>query len=149
MYQGSYSINMDAKGRLAIPTKVRELLLADCAGRIVVTAHTEEKCLLIYPEQEWDQLLPSIKALPNRNKTAAKMQRLLLGYATPLEIDESNGRILMSPTLRDFAGLDKKLMLVGQLNKYELWSEDEWSAYLSADNDDDEEVPEEVSAFNL
>lgn len=148
MYQGSFSINMDAKGRLAIPTKVRELLLSDCSGRVVVTAHTEEKCLLIYPEHEWNQLLPSIKALPNRNKKAAKMQRLLLGYATPLEIDESNGRILMSPTLREFAGLDKKLMLVGQLNKYELWSEDEWSAYLSAE-DDDEEVPEEVSAFNL
>ena len=148
MYQSSYSINMDAKGRLAIPTKVRESLLSDCGGRIVMTAHTDEKCLLIYPEHEWNQKLPEIMALPNRNKKAARMQRLLLGYATPMEVDEANGRILLPPTLRDFAGIDKKLMLVGLLNKYELWSEENWFNYLNQDDDDGED-PAEVANFNL
>ncbi|WP_101760184.1 division/cell wall cluster transcriptional repressor MraZ [Oceanicoccus sp. KOV_DT_Chl] len=148
MYQSSHSISMDAKGRLAIPTKVRELLLADCGGRIVVTAHTDERCLLIYPEPEWDQKLPEIKALPNRNKKAARMQRRLLGYATPMEVDEANGRLLLPPTLREFAGLDKKLMLVGMLNRYELWDEQAWFDYLNEDDDGVDE-PEEVSNFNV
>ena len=148
MYLGSNAISMDAKGRLAIPAKVRDTLLSDCAGRIVVTAHTEERCLLVYPEQQWQQLLPQIESLPNINRKAAKMQRLLLGYATNLEVDEANGRILLPPTLREYAGLEKKLMLVGQGKKLELWSEEEWANYLGADGDD-EEIPAEVLSLSL
>jgi MraZ protein len=148
VYQSSHSINLDAKGRLAIPTKVRELLLADCGGRVVVTAHTDEKCLLIYPEPVWDEKLPQIKALPNRDKTAARMQRKLLGYATPMEIDEGTGRISLTPTLREFAGLEKKLMLVGMLDKFELWSEEEWFKYINDGEDEGDEHPD-VAAFNL
>ena len=149
MYLGSNAISMDAKGRLAIPAKVRDALLSDCGGRIVVTAHTEERCLLVYPEQQWQQLLPQIENLPNINRKAAKMQRLLLGYATSLEIDEANGRVLLPPTLREYAGFDKKLMLVGQGKKLELWSETEWFKYLDAEGGDAEDVPAEVLALSL
>ncbi len=149
MYLGSNAINMDAKGRLAIPAKVRESLWSDCSGHIVVTAHTEEKCLLVYPEPEWQKKLPAIENLPNINKKAARMQRLLLGYATAMDVDEANGRVLIPPTLREFAGLEKKVMLVGQSNKLELWSEDNWLNYLGAADDDDGEVPEEVLSLSL
>lgn len=149
MYLGSNSISMDAKGRFAIPTKVRDSLLSDCGGRIVVTAHTEERCLLVYPEQQWQLLLPKIENLPNINRKAAKMQRLLLGYATPLEIDGSSARILLPPTLREYAGLEKKLMLIGQSKKLELWSEDEWFKYLGAVDDGDDELPAEVLSLSL
>ncbi|ARN74713.1 division/cell wall cluster transcriptional repressor MraZ [Oceanicoccus sagamiensis] len=148
MYLGSNAISMDAKGRLAIPAKVRDALLSDCGGRIVVTAHTEERCLLVYPEQQWQQLLPQIESLPNINRKAAKMQRVLLGYATNLEVDEANGRILLPPTLREYAGLEKKLMLVGQGKKLELWSEEEWAKYLDAAGDEDE-IPPEVLSLSL
>ncbi|WP_339339459.1 division/cell wall cluster transcriptional repressor MraZ [uncultured Oceanicoccus sp.] len=148
MYLGSNAISMDAKGRLAIPAKVRDTLLSDCAGRIVVTAHTEERCLLVYPEQQWQQLLPKIESLPNINRKAAKMQRVLLGYATSIEIDEANGRILLPPTLREYAGLEKKIMLVGQGKKLELWSEQEWAKYLEAAGDDDA-IPPEVLSLSL
>ena len=148
MYLGSYSINLDAKGRLAIPAKARDSLLADCGGRVVVTAHTEERCLLIYPEHEWQELVPKIQALPNINRKARRMQRLLLGYATPLEVDESNGRILLSPTLREYAGLEKKLMLVGQGNKLELWSEQGWFDFLDKEDIDDE-ASEAVASISL
>lgn len=149
MYQGSNAISMDAKGRLAIPTKVRDALLAECGGRIVVTAHTEERCLLVYPEQQWLQLLPQIESLPNINRKAAKIQRKLIGYATPLNIDEANGRILLPSPLRDYAGLEKKLMLVGQGKKLELWSELEWFKYLDDDGDDDEVVPAQILSLSL
>lgn len=149
MYLGSNAISMDAKGRLAIPAKVRDALISECGGRIVITAHTEERCLLVYPEQQWLALLPQIDNLPNINRKAAKMQRLLLGYATHFEVDEANGRILIPPTLREYAGLDKKLMLVGQSKKLELWSEEEWFKYLDSEGDDDEVVSPEVLSLSL
>jgi len=149
MYLGSNAISMDAKGRLAIPSKVRDSLMSECKGEIVVTAHTEECCLLVYPKQQWQALLPAIETLPSTNRRTAKMRRLLLGFATPLDVDETNGRILLPPTLREFAGLEKKLMLIGQGKRLELWSEQEWFKYLAIADDDGDEMPAEVLALSL
>ena len=146
-FLGSHAINMDAKGRLAIPARVREDLETLCGGRIVLTAHTEERCLLVYPEPQWEEILPKIEALPSFNKAVRRTQRLLIGYATPLELDGA-GRILVPQPLRDYAGLEKKLYLVGQGRKLELWSEDCWMAWLEED-DGDEEIPEEMKSLSL
>ena len=147
VFLGSDAINMDAKGRISVPTRFREDLQATCGGRLVITAHTEEKCLLVYPEPEWQILLPKIEALPNLKKSAVRLQRLLLGYACELEMD-GNGRLLLPPTLRNYAGLEKKLMLVGQGKKLELWSEDAWNAWLTSP-DDGEEITEEMALLSL
>ena len=147
MFLGSHAINMDAKGRMAIPTKIRESLASLCDGRIVVTAHTEERCLLVYPECLWKEILPKIESLPSFNKVARRTQRLLIGYATPLELD-SSGRILVPPTLREYASLEKKLMLVGQGKKFELWSESNWFSWLD-ELDQDDEIPEEMKSLSL
>ncbi len=138
---------MDAKGRMAIPAKVRDTLASVCEGRLVVTAHTEERCLLVYPEPQWLDLQPKIEALPNIHRKARRMQRLLLGYATPLELD-GNGRVLLPQTLRDYASLEKKLMLIGQGKKLELWSESGWRQELDT-GDDDESMPEEMLSLSL
>jgi MraZ protein len=113
----------------------------------VLTAHTEERCLLVYPEPQWEEILPKIEALPSFNKAVRRTQRLLIGYATPLELDGA-GRILVPQPLRDYAGLEKKLYLVGQGRKLELWSEDRWMAWLEED-DGDEEIPEEMKSLSL
>ncbi len=147
MFLGSHAINMDAKGRMAIPTKIRESLSSFGDGRIVVTAHTEERCLLVYPETQWQEILPKIEALPTYNKAARRAQRLLIGYATPLEAD-GNGRILVPPTLREYAGLERKLMLVGQGKKFELWSESRWFEWLD-ESDVDDDIPEEMQSLSL
>lgn len=147
MFLGSHAINMDAKGRMAIPTKIRESLSSFCDGRIVVTAHTEERCLLVYPESQWQEILPKIESLPSFNKVARRAQRLLIGYATPLEMD-GNGRVLVPPTLREYAGLEKKLMLVGQGKKFELWSEARWFDWLD-EADDGDAIPEEMQSLSL
>lgn len=138
---------MDAKGRMAIPAKYREQLASECDGRIVMTAHTQDRCVLVYPEHEWQTILPKIEALPTFNKAALRAQRLLIGYACSLELD-GNGRVLVPPTLRDYAKLEKKLMLVGLGKKFELWSEDAWLASV-ADVDDDEALPEEMMSLSL
>jgi MraZ protein len=137
---------MDPKGRMAIPTRIREELVASCDGRLVVTAHTQDRCLLVYPEPEWLELLPQIEALPSFNKVSQRTKRILIGYATPLEIDTS-GRVLVPPTLREYANLDKKIMLVGQGKKLELWSEESWLALLNEQAD--EEIPSEMLSLSL
>lgn len=139
---------MDAKGRIAVPAKCRELLASVCGGNIVITANMQDRCLLIYPEGEWQEnILPKVKALPSFNKAALRAQRLLIGYATSMELD-SNGRVLVSPTLRDYARLEKKLMLVGLGNKFELWDENSWNAAI-ADAVGDEDLPEEMLSLSL
>tara|TARA_B100000446_G_scaffold67127_3_gene63723 strand:+ start:21608 stop:22075 length:468 start_codon:yes stop_codon:yes gene_type:complete len=146
VFQGSQSINMDTKGRMAIPSKYRDLLAAACDGRLVVTANPYERCLNIYPEPQWREVSAKISALPNSNKQVRRLQRLVLGNANELEMD-GNGRLLLPAILRDYAGLDKKLVLVGLNEKAELWSEDSWNALL--DEQDDEPLPDELQSLSL
>src|SRR5690606_41478758 len=120
---------MDPKGRMAIPARIRDSLLSSSAGRLWVTAHMYERCLLGYSEPEWEPVLAKVQALPAGNEQVRKIQRRFMGQAVNLEMD-ANGRILVPPTLRDFAHLDKKLMLVGLGNKLELWNEDSWNLLM-------------------
>ena len=146
MFQGSQSINVDAKGRLAVPSRYREVLSAVCDGRLVVTANPYERCLNIYPEPQWLEVKATIEALPNSNKKVRRLQRLVLGNASELEMD-GNGRLLLPQTLREYASLDKKAMLVGLGDKAELWSEQSWNNML--DEDDDDPMPEEMMNLSL
>lgn len=150
MFQGVNSINLDAKGRLAIPTKYRELLVTHCNGEMVVTIDTEERCLLIYPRPEWEDIRRKVQALPSLNPATRRVQRLLIGHATELEIDGS-GRILLSAPLRDYAGLEKNTVLLGQGNKFELWSESHWVERRDAWLEDQSslEIPEELRSLSL
>ncbi len=125
MFRGVQHINMDAKGRLAIPARQREPLLEECGGRIVVTIDTQSPCLTIYPMPRWESLEEKLQALPSLNPGIKRFQRLTLGYATDIELD-ANGRMLLPPSLREYAKMEKKLVLVGQGAKLELWSEALW-----------------------
>jgi len=146
VFQGSQSINVDAKGRFAVPSRYREVLLAVCEGKMVVTANPYERCLNIYPETQWQEVKSKIESLPNGNKKVRRLQRLVLGNASELEMD-GNGRLLLPQTLRDYANLDKKAMLVGLGDKAELWSEQSWNDML--DEDDDDLMPEEMKNLSL
>jgi MraZ protein len=120
---------MDPKGRMAIPARIRESLEASGAARLWVTAHMYERCLLVYSEEEWQPVLTKIQALAGGSPQVRHIQRRFIGQAVNLEMD-ANGRILLPPTLREFAHLDKKLMLVCLGNKMELWNEDSWNAVM-------------------
>ena len=98
-------------------------------GKIVVTIDTGEKCLLLYPLYEWEIVQRKLEGLPNIVENARRLQRLLIGHATDIELD-GQGRILLPAMLRDFASLEKKLVLVGQGNKLEIWSADHWQARM-------------------
>ncbi len=126
MFRGVNPINLDAKGRMAIPARYRQQIQAGCEGCLVATIDTEERCLLLYPLHEWEQIQQKIEALPSFNPAARRIQRLLIGHATDLEMDGS-GRLLLPAPLRDYAQLDKKVVLLGQGRKFEIWSEELWN----------------------
>ncbi len=151
MFRGLHTINLDAKGRLAIPTKYRETLAELCGARLVATIDTEERCLLIYPVNEWEEIQAKIEALPSFNPAARRIQRLLIGHATDLELDGS-GRILLPQPLREYAGLEKESVLIGQGKKLELWSKGMWEdrrdEYLDMVSQP-EQLPEELLSLSL
>lgn len=151
MFRGLHTINLDAKGRLAIPTKYRETLAELCGARLVATIDTEERCLLIYPVNEWELIQAKIEALPSFNPVARRIQRLLIGHATDLELD-SAGRILLPQPLREYASLEKESVLMGQGKKLELWSKSLWEGrrdeYLDMVSQP-EQLPEELQSLSL
>ncbi|MCT7360683.1 MAG: cell division/cell wall cluster transcriptional repressor MraZ [Thalassobium sp.] len=151
MFRGLHTINLDAKGRLAIPTKYRETLAELCGARLVATIDTEERCLLIYPVNEWELIQAKIEALPSFNPVARRIQRLLIGHATDLELD-SAGRILLPQPLREYASLEKESVLMGQGKKLELWSKSQWEnrrdEYLDMVSQP-EQLPEELQSLSL
>lgn len=127
MFLGVSTLNLDAKGRMAIPAKHRDALADCCASRVVVTINPREHCLWLYPENEWLDIARKLSRLPTLNRQNQILQRLLLGHASELEMD-GQGRILLSPELRDYAQMSKKLWLVGEGHKFELWSDELWQA---------------------
>lgn len=127
MFRGIHQINLDAKGRMAMPTRYRDALHQSDAGQLIATIEISVRCVLLFPLQTWERVEKQIQALPSMNPSARRLQRLMLGYATELELD-SSGRILLPPPLRDYAGLDKEIVLVGQGSKFEIWSGESWKA---------------------
>lgn len=125
MFRGINAVLLDAKGRIAMPARYREQLQQGDVSQLVITIDTESPCLLLYPLSEWEIIEQKLQALPSFNQAARRIQRLLIGHATELELDGS-GRILLPPLLREYAKLDKRVMLVGQGKKFELWDEQQW-----------------------
>lgn len=148
MFQGAAQLNLDGKGRLAIPARHRDMLLAHCAGQLVLTADADG-CLLLYPQPEWQPIREKLMQLSAFNPRIRALQRFLVGYAEDVVMDAA-GRVLVSPTLRTFAALDKRLMLVGQGNKFEIWDEARWQAQhekLMGFTEGD--LPPELAGFTL
>jgi MraZ protein len=115
---------------MAMPVRFRDVLTTVSAGKLVITIDAEEACLMIYPLPEWDLIQAKLEQLPSFNPAARRIQRLLIGHATDVELD-SNGRILLPTVLRNHAQLDKKAILLGQGKKIELWSDALWNGWRS------------------
>ncbi|HAU01965.1 MAG: division/cell wall cluster transcriptional repressor MraZ [Porticoccaceae bacterium] len=127
MFKGSDPINMDAKGRMAIPTRYRTVLDEICSGDLVITIDMKSTCLTLSPLPEWKKFEEKVAALPALDDLAEMLSRFVVGQAKDLQVDGS-GRILIPPELRDYAQLEKKLVLVGRTRRLEIWSEDNWNA---------------------
>ena len=124
MFQGAAALSLDAKGRLAIPARHREALVAASEGQLVLTMHPHQ-CLLLYPAPAWEPIRDKVLASSSFNPQSAAIQRLLVGNARE-ECLDSAGRLLISPELRRLAQLEKSVWLVGQGTHFEIWSDAGW-----------------------
>ena len=125
MFRGATKITLDDKGRMVMPTRYRASIQERAESKLVVTVDRDQ-CLLIYPLPDWEQTERKLMSLPSLHAQARRLQRLMVGHATDVELD-GHGRVLLPPELREFAGLARYGMLIGQGNRFELWDETRWN----------------------
>ena len=151
MFRGLNKINLDAKGRIAIPARYKDSL-GNLSSNLLICTIDQDHCLLLYPLKFWKSIEQKIMKLPTLNSTSRRLQRLMVGHAAELEMD-SSGRILIPKELREFAKLTKKAMLVGQGNKFENWNYDDWNIgrekWLTTQEADLSELPTELETLSL
>jgi MraZ protein len=141
MFMGEYNHTVDTKGRLIIPSKFRELL-----GEEFIVTKGLDGCLFVFPQNEWNAFEEKLRTLPLTQKGARQFTRFFVAVATPCELDKQ-GRILLPATLREFAGLDKDVVLAGMLNRIEIWSKAKWTENNAYDDMDD--IAEQMTDLGL
>lgn len=147
MFRGINAITIDSKGRLTIPTRYRDAL----GLRLVVTIDMES-CLLLYPEAEWSPVEKNLQRMSSFNPITRRYQRLYIGHATDIELD-SNWRFVLPPSLREYAQLNKNVVMIGQGNKFEVWDELLWQSkreqWLALETAQVDSLPDEMKTFSL
>ena len=151
VFRGINTINLDAKGRMAMPARYREQIISQCSGRLVVTIDTDHRCLLLYPLEEWEHIERQIESLSSFEAPSQRVKHLLIGHATDLDLD-SNGRILLPQELRLYANLEKHVCLIGQGKKLEIWSQISWGEQRDkwlTESSKAEELPDKLRRLAL
>ncbi len=151
VFRGSNEINMDTKGRMAIPARYRDALMSEFDGSLVATISITDTCLFIYPRPEWEEMEVKIARMSTFNKDTRRLQHLLIGNARDLDLDGS-GRVLIPQELREYAKLDKKVTLVGQSHRLELWDTESWNSNRKAWLDEVAsglDIPEDIQSLSL
>lgn len=147
MFQGATALNLDAKGRLAVPTRHRDALQSGVAGKQVLTAHPH-RCILLYPAPAWEPIRARIMSFSSFDAQTSLWKRLLVGFAEEVELDAS-GRLLISPELRKFASFEKEVMMVGQGSHFEIWSQEAWERQLEQLSTSSDKLPPGMENFAL
>ena len=141
MFAGQYNHTIDPKGRLILPAKFREIL-----GEEFVVTKGLDGCLFVYPKDEWAKIEEKFREVPLTTKDARKFSRFFFSGAAPCEVDKQ-GRVLLPQVLRDFAGLEKEVVLVGVLNRIEIWSLERWND--EGDYEDMDNIAEHMAELGL
>jgi len=128
LFSGIHSLNLDSKGRIAIPSCYREKLLEVCGGRVVTTGNNDQRCLLLFAKPHWEEFNAFLLGLPPFDRETRELHRIFLGHAFDGQMDPQ-GRLLINPELRKFANLEKEVVIVGVGRKFEIWEPGAWSAY--------------------
>ena len=150
MFRGAAKVTLDDKGRMVIPNRYREQIAERAQGQLVVTVDRDQ-CLLLYPLPDWEQIERKLMSLPSLHAQARRLQRLMVGHATALTLD-AHGRLLLPAELREFAGLTRHAMLIGQGNRFELWDETRWNTrrdFWLASEEAVTDLPSELDSLSL
>jgi len=150
MFRGAAKVTLDNKGRMVIPNRYREQIAERAQGQLVVTVDRDQ-CLLLYPLPDWEQIERKLMSLPSLQAQARRLQRLMVGHATDIALD-GHGRLLLPAELREFAGLERHAMLIGQGNRFELWDEKRWNErrdFWLASEEAVTDLPSELDSLSL
>lgn len=143
MFMGEYNHTIDSKGRLIVPAKFREAL-----GDEFVVTKGLDGCLFVYPNEEWQAFAEKLKSLPMSNKNSRQFSRFFLAGAAACEVDKQ-GRILLPGVLREFAALEKDVVLIGVSTRVEIWAKERWSECMQTYDDDMDEVAENLAELGF
>ena len=130
MFRGQFVHSIDAKGRVSLPARFREVMGADGDLRFILTPAPFDRCLHLYPMRAWEELERKISALPSLDPHVVRLRRMYISAAHECELDKA-GRVLIPPDLRDKAELSKEVLWAGMGSLLELWSKEQWDAALS------------------
>jgi MraZ protein len=150
MFRGVNKLTLDAKGRMVMPTRYRDRLQERCGGKLVITVD-KDQCLLVYPLPDWEEIERKLMRLPTLNPQARRLQRLMVGHATDLELD-AHGRVLLPSSLREYALLTRDAVLIGQGVRFELWDEARWNERRDewlASEDTATDLPAELETLSI
>lgn len=152
VFRGFSTLNLDAKGRLAIPSRYRDRLAVQCESAMVLTLNPLDRCLWLYPLPEWELIETKLSALSDFDRQSRRAKQMMRGYACDCELD-SHGRILVPQELREYASISKHCVVLGQGNKFELWDQEHWSgqrdAWLGQLDEDSGEASEALRSLSL
>lgn len=143
MFIGEYRFSMDAKGRVSIPTKFREEL-----GEVFYVTKGFDTCLFVYSEKEWQEFRQKLEAARLSSKDSRKIQRFFLASSTECSLDKQ-GRVLLSAPQREYAGIDKELVIIGVSNRLEIWAEDAWRQYVENEETDITSLADTMEDLNF
>lgn len=139
MFMGEYLHSVDIKGRISIPSKFRELL-----GETFIVTRGLDGCLFVYTREEWNNIERKLKELPFTQKDARAFTRFFFSGACECEIDKQ-GRVVVPQTLRDFASIDKEVIIIGVSTRVEIWSVEKWNTYTNDSSISFEEIAEKMT----
>ena len=152
LFRGFNKISIDNKGRLAVPSRYRELISVQAENSLVITLNPLDRSLWLYPLPEWDVIEDKLASLSDFDKQSRRTKQMMRGYATDCQLD-SQGRILIPKELRSYADLTKQAVILGQGNKFEIWNEKAWEAqrdeWLETVGDDSQSTPESLQSLSL
>lgn len=152
VFRGFNKISIDSKGRLAVPSRYRDLIAVQAENSLVITLNPLDRSLWLYPLPEWDVIEDKLASLSDFDKQSRRTKQMMRGYATDCQLD-SQGRILIPKELRSYAELGRPAVILGQGNKFEIWNEKAWEAqrdeWLESVGDDSVPTPESLQSLSL
>lgn len=147
-FSGKHYFTVDPKGRIIIPAPFREIISSNYSTKLYITNHSSEKCLCIYPLEEWNKLLEQVRTKPRSDKYIKYLMQRVIGSAVEMEMDKQ-GRVLIPASLREDSKINTNIVIVGQLERIELWDRDEYDALFEPSNMDKEDLERGLAVHGL
>ncbi len=147
-FSGKYYYSIDPKGRIIIPAPFREIISSNYSPKLYIVNAAFDKCLHVYPQEEWNRLEEKVRHLPKMQEEVRFFMRRVIASAQESEMDKQ-GRILVPAAHREDAALHSDIVIVGQIEKIELWDRGEWDTIVDPSRIDKKAVEEKLAAFGL